>query len=195
MTPQVKTTDVLVIGGGLAGERVLYYQATVRPTHKNTSTQMSAPPTIIETQFTEAQNIAAQTLLSEVRARSADSETFTVELLSRLNAPYVSSESGENVAVLLGKKPGLSKKLNIAMQMLALVKLPARIVNGIRQICSFMANKGTRCCTGWILRLFKIGYQIIGLSECGDCFISGECSSLNSSTLLAASSTCSKRAI
>ena len=115
-----------------SGEQVLYYQATVRPVHLSTSTHTSVAPTLSEIKFTEAQKIAAQTLLNEVRARSADSQTFTIELLTRLNEPYVGNESGKNVAVLLGKKPNITKKLDVAIQMLALAKLPSRIANGIR---------------------------------------------------------------
>lgn len=113
------------------GEQVLYYQATVRPATLSKGVKISKPPSLTENTFTEAQNIAAQTLLSEVRSRSADSETFTVELLKRLNEHYAGVGSRE-VSVLLGKKPDLSRKLDVAVQMLALAKLPARIANGIR---------------------------------------------------------------
>jgi hypothetical protein len=114
------------------GEQVLYYLASVRPATSSKDPQTSEPPPLTENTFTEAQNIAAQTLLGEVRARSADSETFTVELLKRLNEPYTGKESGEDVAVLLGKQPTQSRRLDVAVQMLALAKLPARIANGIR---------------------------------------------------------------
>ena len=114
------------------GEQVLYYQATVRPATLSKGGQTYKPPSLMENKFTEAQNIAAQTLLNEVRSRSADSETFTVELLKRLNEPYAGTESGEDVEVLLGKRPDLSRKLEVAVQILALAKLPARIANGIR---------------------------------------------------------------
>ncbi len=114
------------------GEQVLYYQATIRPATSSKSSPKSEPPSLTENTFTEAQNIAAETLLSEVRSRSADSETFTVELLKRLNEPNTGKESGEGVAVLLGKNPDLSRKLDVAVQMLALARLPARIANGIR---------------------------------------------------------------
>ena len=114
------------------GEQVLYYQATVRPAASSKGLQASEPPLLADSTFTEAQNIAAQTLLGEVRSRSADSETFTVELLKRLNEPYTGVESGEDVAVLLGKQPDLSRRLDVAVQILALARLPARIANGIR---------------------------------------------------------------
>ncbi len=116
-----------------SGEQVLYYQTKVRPRTSMMSSQSSSKvPAISEIEFTEAQQIAAQALLSEVRARSADSETFVAELLKRLNEPYMNKESGESVAVLLGKKPSLNKKLNVTVQILALAKFPSRIANGIR---------------------------------------------------------------
>lgn len=114
------------------GEQVLYYQARVRPAALSKGAQTSEPPPLTENTFTEAQNVAAQTLLSEIRSRSADSETFTVELLKRLNEHYTGVESSEDAVVLLGKRPDLSRKLDVAVQMLALAKLPARIANGIR---------------------------------------------------------------
>lgn len=116
------------------GEQVLYYQATVRPVTTNVSanTNVSAVPAPADIEFSEAQLIAAQSLLAEVRSRSADSESFTIELLKRLNEPHTGIESDAEVAALLGKKPGLTHKLNVAVQMLALAKLPARITNGIK---------------------------------------------------------------
>ena len=116
-----------------SGEQVLYYQTKVRPRTSMMSSQSSSKvPAISEVEFTEAQQIAAQALLSQVRARSADSETFVAELLKRLNEPYMNKESGESIAVLLGKKPSLNKKLNVTVQILALAKFPSRIANGIR---------------------------------------------------------------
>ena len=114
------------------GEQVLYYQAMVRASSAGKMVPASAAPRLMDVEFTEAQQIAAQTLLSEVRARSADSETFTVELLKRLNEPVGDGVPGENLAVLLGKKPSVSKKLHVAMQILALAKLPSRVANGIQ---------------------------------------------------------------
>jgi hypothetical protein len=116
------------------GEQVLYYQATVRQANQSrvTRTHVSATPAPVAIEFTEAQLIAADALLTEVRSRSADSETFIIELLNRLNEPYTGIESDAEVAALLGKKPDLTRKLNIAVQVLALAKFPARIANGIK---------------------------------------------------------------
>ena len=105
------------------GEQVLYYQARVRPAALSKGAQTSKPPSLTENTFTEAQDVAAQTLLSEIRSRSADSETFTVELLKRLNEHSTGVESSKDAAVLLGKRPDLSRKLDVAVQMLALAKV------------------------------------------------------------------------
>lgn len=116
------------------GEQVLYYQATVRPVSSKISTHSndSAVPTPVDIEFSEAQLIAAQSLLTDVRSRSADSESFTIELLKRLNEPHTGKESDAEIVALIGKKPGLTRKLNVAVQILALAKLPARIANGIK---------------------------------------------------------------
>ena len=114
------------------GEQVLYYQATVKKEKARDNLNKYSPPLLASITFTEAEKIAALALLTEVRAHSADSETFTLELIKRLNEPHSNSNTGNHLSILLTDKPDTTRRLNIAIQVLAMAGIPARIANGIR---------------------------------------------------------------
>lgn len=89
----------------------------------------SIPPFELEVpEYLEPYRSAANTLLAEVREKSADTETFVMKLFKRLNA----QPPDENVAILLDKEISADKKVELAVQLLALADIPARVVNGIR---------------------------------------------------------------
>jgi len=71
---------------------------------------------------------ASQAIVSEIRQKSADTDSLVAGLLKQLNAP----QPGDNVALLLGKKTTVQKKANLAVQLLALAGIHARIVHGLR---------------------------------------------------------------
>jgi hypothetical protein len=71
---------------------------------------------------------ASQAIVSEVREKSADTDSLVAGLLKRLNTP----QPGDNVALLLGKKATIQKKVNLAVQLLALTGIHARAVHGLR---------------------------------------------------------------
>jgi hypothetical protein len=69
---------------------------------------------------------ACRAILSEVREQSADTDSLVIGLLNRLNR----SPAGDNLALLLGKNATVSKKTEIAVQLLALEGIHARAAHG-----------------------------------------------------------------
>jgi len=110
------------------GVQTLYYQVTVRRAEVKEPPPPSKQPEIESPGFEGPFLAAANSLIEEVRARSADVDTMVKELLKRLNEP----QPDDNVDLLLGKHPSLSKRAEVAVQILAKDSIPARVVHGIR---------------------------------------------------------------
>lgn len=110
-----------------SGTQVLYYRATVvRGTEDGAGFEaeprVGAPPVLEEPHLT-----AAEALLEEVRAGSADIVTFSRELVHRFNQRPVSQE----VALLLENVASPESQAQFIAQLLAIRNIPARIVHGL----------------------------------------------------------------
>jgi hypothetical protein len=79
-------------------------------------------------EFKDAFREASEALVSEAREKSADVEGLALELMHSLNNP----QPDDNVTLLLGKKASDQKKVEIAVQLLAVAGIHARSVHGIR---------------------------------------------------------------
>ena len=112
------------------GKQHLYYRATVRRVEMDDSYDKSYQPEIIQPFLEGAQFAAAQALLTDIKAKSADTATFVAVLFSRLNQP----NTDPNLQLLLGKDRSPEKKLEVASNILAFAKIPSRVVHGVRLI-------------------------------------------------------------
>ncbi|GIX34966.1 MAG: membrane protein [Lysobacteraceae bacterium] len=107
------------------GKQVLYYRATVV---RNTESMMlggrpkPGDPPVLEEPFSSA----AQTVLNQVRERSADIATFAQELVRRF---YVETPSQE-VSLLLDSRPTAEGRAQLLAELLAWRNIPARILHG-----------------------------------------------------------------
>ncbi len=108
------------------GKQALYYQATVvrgpNEQQEEGPPKLSEPPTLEEPYAT-----AAQSLLDGVRERSADVATFAKELVRRMNV----EPSSEEVVLLDSLYPEPEQRATFIAQLLAMRKIPARVVHGI----------------------------------------------------------------
>ena len=109
------------------GTQALYYRATVVPTNETRELdfepQLGDPPVLEEPYAT-----AAQTLLEQVRERSADIATYAQELVRRFNA----SPASEEVALLTEHLDSPEERAQFLASLLAVRNIPARIVHGIQ---------------------------------------------------------------
>lgn len=119
------------------GEQVLYYKATVRP-RTEPADKKPVIPALPEVQYIEAQRIAADAIISQAKHQSADEESFIREIILRLNKP-VSRSGNDPVAILVPPQASIEQRLEVATQLLAIEKIPARIVNGV-QLVDFDRN-------------------------------------------------------
>lgn len=110
------------------GAQVLYYKATIRRMKREEPKIKIKKPQIESPGFEGPDLAAAESILSEIRARSADVNTLAAELITILNQP----KSDNNISLLLGRLTSTMKKMELAVRILAHDGIPARIVHGVK---------------------------------------------------------------
>ena len=109
------------------GAQNLYYQATVRMVRNKTSRSDIKLPEITNPGFRGPKLAAADSLLGDIKAKSADTRSFVAELLKRLN----SANPDDNVQLLLGPKTTQRARVELASHLLNHAEINARVVHGI----------------------------------------------------------------
>jgi len=107
------------------GRQTIYYRISV---YEDDSVDDSdtVPPFPPRPVIDEPLNTAVDVLVSDVRDRSADTDSFTTELLRRLNDP----SPDPNVELLLSDVGNDAEFVGIATTLLAAARIPARVVHG-----------------------------------------------------------------
>ena len=109
------------------GVQHLYYNATVRRMERE-DYPANRPKELVKPDFKGAQQEAFATLIADIREKSADLETLVPVLIDRINQ----QQPREEIKLLLGKDSSTEKRIDIAVNALALMGLHARPVHGIR---------------------------------------------------------------
>ncbi len=113
----------------VSGDQVLYYRMQLAPDAKAVRSKDSSPPALGQAPgFTELTRSAVASLLSEVRSRSADSVSFTRELLLRLNA----ATPDGNVPLLRREAETPQAWVRIIVNILSDAKIPARMIHVLK---------------------------------------------------------------
>jgi len=110
------------------GEQFLYYRATIRPIASTRETKVKRPEIKPPEAVDETQRLAIDAVLTDVRAHSADSETFVSEVIKRVSSPAPDG----NVMSLLGRKTSIEDRIDMTVRLLAGAHIPARVVQGLR---------------------------------------------------------------
>ena len=112
------------------GRQSVYYRAVIRPAAgKDAVVPAAGPPPEIPVPALEGAALeAAQALMTEIHEKSADPDSFTSVLLKRLGAPV----AGDHLKILLGGKDSAMARVRVAVDLLALARIPARSVHGFR---------------------------------------------------------------
>ncbi len=107
------------------GEQTIYYRISV---YEDAAVDQSdtTPPFPPRPVINEPLNTAVEVLVDEVRDRSADTASFTTELLLQLNDP----SPDPNVELLLADVSSEAGFVGIATTLLASARIPARVVHG-----------------------------------------------------------------
>ena len=110
-----------------SGLQTLYYRGEVVRVDTRDAPALAQPPKLENPGFSGADLAAAQGLLAMIREKSADTETMVAALLQQLNK----AEPDDNMALLLSKQTSEWGKMDLAVRMLALAGVPARVVHGL----------------------------------------------------------------
>jgi len=108
----------------------LFYSARLRPKHTNKEESWVHPteiPKLTDPHFTEAEQVAANSLITEVGSESADIETFVPQLMKRLMHPNANPDA----AYLLRDNKKTLGAVNMAVRLLHFSGIPAQSVHGI----------------------------------------------------------------
>ena len=108
------------------GEQTIYYRISVFEDDSVLDSD-TVPPFPPRPVIDEPLNTAVEVLVMDVRDRSADTASFTTELLRRLNDP----SPDPNVELLLSGVETQADFVGIATTLLAAARIPARIVHGL----------------------------------------------------------------
>ena len=108
------------------GEQTIYYRISVFEDDSVLDSD-TVPPFPPRPVINEPLNTAVDVLVMDVRDRSADTASFTTELLRRLNDP----SPDPNVELLLSDVATNADFVGIATTLLAAARIPARVVHGL----------------------------------------------------------------
>ncbi|MDR4499722.1 MAG: inactive transglutaminase family protein [Candidatus Scalindua sp.] len=110
------------------GFQTLYYRVQFFSSVRFNLALLDEKPAVGDTPFfDELYRTAADTLIDQTRTLSADTLTFTAELIKRLNSPSQS----QNVKLLLREHNSIKSKTELLLGLLARAGIPARIVRGL----------------------------------------------------------------
>ena len=109
-----------------SGNQFLYYRTTIRNTLKNKRFIKQKAPKAITPNFEGVKFTAAKALLTELKKLSSKKNELIKHIITYLNNKL----TNDNVAILLKKKSSVKDRLSVAVNLLAMNNLPARIANG-----------------------------------------------------------------
>lgn len=107
------------------GPQSLYYRAQARRVDLKETGLPAKPPQLENPAFAGPDLVAAETLVAEIRRKSADTQTLVGELFRRLSQ----QPAEDNAALLLSRYPGEWGKVDLAAKILAMAGIPARVVH------------------------------------------------------------------
>lgn len=107
------------------GRQDLYYRVVLY--HDENSQSLAHKPADVEKpKFEEPKLQAAQSLIDEIRSRSADITTFTSETIKVLN-----QSDNNNTRILLNRMHDITSLVSMQVKILSFANIPARILQGI----------------------------------------------------------------
>lgn len=110
-----------------SGLQTIYYRFVVHRSLVRQTPDAAEEPILELSRLNEAHSAVARGLLRGLEARSADDETLVRLVLKSV----VATPPSDELAMLLGTRPSMARRMEIAVQMLLLSRIPARVVNGV----------------------------------------------------------------
>jgi len=109
------------------GKQALYYRFTVLRGQPGTEEKSGDVPKVRRFTMTDVERNAAEGIIQQADNRSADTETFVVQVLQQL----ADTQPTGAATALLGRTPTALNKITAAAKIMGLARIPARRVHGI----------------------------------------------------------------
>ncbi|KPJ79146.1 MAG: hypothetical protein AMJ54_00350 [Deltaproteobacteria bacterium SG8_13] len=109
------------------GPQTLYYSASVHRMERE-DIRAIPPSELTVPDFKGVKREAAQSLITDIREKSADLQSLVPMLIGRINRP----QPGGDIELLLGKEASRLRKIELAENILALIGVHTRSAHGIR---------------------------------------------------------------
>ena len=110
------------------GPQTSFYRLSVYKNDRIAATHSTdAPDQPVKPEFDEVLKTAAMTLLKQAHSKSADTETFTRELIKSLN----SESPTQNQSLLINNQTSADEKTKLLVSLLAMEGISARVVRGL----------------------------------------------------------------
>ena len=110
-----------------SGEQSVYYRAVIQPLRLQDDRSRDAVPPLTAPEYEGARRVAAENIIRSASRQAADAETLTALIVKHLRDP----RPGDEADLLLGAQPTHAKLAAVAVDLLRLAGVPARIVNGL----------------------------------------------------------------
>jgi hypothetical protein len=109
------------------GTQTLYYRAVIHQSRGAADASREPPPRFEKPQYAGPELAAAQAVVQGVLKQSADTPTLAALVVRRLRE----ARPGDEASFLLGRQPTAARLARVAVDLLLLADVPARVVNGI----------------------------------------------------------------
>lgn len=110
------------------GEQLLYYRAIIAKDEKIKLPSPLKKPPLLKVDFDGIHKMAANTIIEEIKQKSADIESMITELLKKLEK----TRNDENIAIFFGANVTNYNRTVIAVKLLNFAGIPARMVRGLK---------------------------------------------------------------
>lgn len=109
-----------------SGRQILFYRAIITKRHTNMKETVDKTAKSKNKQFVGIHKNAINSIVEEIREKSADLDSFVSELLKRVDR----YDSYENVAIFFGPNPTFGEKMALASSILNYAGYQARLLHG-----------------------------------------------------------------
>lgn len=109
------------------GPQTLYYRAVIQTSRIVDEDSREPAPAVATPLLEDARRVAANALVAAAHKQSSDASTLALLIVKLLKQ----AQPGDEASFLLGPQPNNRRLVTVAVQLLQLAGVPARMVNGI----------------------------------------------------------------
>jgi len=110
-----------------SGQQAAYYRAVIQRTRLRDESSVDPRPELVPPEYDGAEGVAAKSVVDTALRQSSDAATLAALIVKRLQE----ARHGDEADLLLGRQPTNTRMVTVAVDLLQLAGVPARIVHGL----------------------------------------------------------------